>query len=112
MGIDALVGNAITQRILFLLRDRTLQVEGDPLLKVRKSRIVLFTIIELTAFGATFGIVQNSLSAIGFPIIIGILVPLRIWILPLLPFTEDELAILDQPTASPFTMASVGGMKI
>ncbi|KAG8818026.1 hypothetical protein FRC17_010989 [Serendipita sp. 399] len=112
MGIDALGGNAITQRILFLLRDRTLQSPCDPLLKVRRSRIVLFTAIELVAFGATFGIVQNSLSAIGFPIIIGILVPLRIWILPLLPFTQDELVILDQPTASPFTMASVGGIQI
>lgn len=109
MGLDALAENGITKKILFLLRDKTMQNPHDPLRRVRTSRLVAFVLIELVAFGATFGIVQNSLSAIGFPIIIGLLVPLRSHILPRLPFTRDELSILDQPTASPFTMASVGG---
>lgn len=41
-------------------------------------------------------------AAIGFPIIILLLIPLRTLIIPLLPFTEEELAILDRPTASAF----------
>ena len=67
-------------------------------------------------------------AAIGFPVIIFLLVPLRIWVIPRLPFKPHELGILDGPTASPFvshvlvqlkvrsrltlerqTMASVGG---
>lgn len=31
-----------------------------------------------------------------------LLVPLRTIVVPRLPFTEEELAILDRPTASPF----------
>lgn len=41
-------------------------------------------------------------AAIGFPVLILILVPVRILLVPKLPFTEEELAILDGPTASPF----------
>lgn len=41
-------------------------------------------------------------AAIGFPVIILLLVPLRTLVIPRLPFTEEELSILDGPTASPF----------
>lgn len=41
-------------------------------------------------------------AAIGFPVIILLLIPLRILLIPRLPFTVEELAILDGPTASPF----------
>lgn len=129
MGVDALKGNGITMKIAFLLQDRTLQPYQEPLRRVRKSRIVLFLALELLGFGATFGIVQNSWSAVGFPVIISLLIPLRVLVLPRLPFTEEELVILDQPTASPFvsgdiyllrfhftyltqTMSSVGGAHL
>lgn len=41
-------------------------------------------------------------AAIGFPVIIMALVPLRVLLVPRLPFTPEELAILDGPAASPF----------
>lgn len=41
-------------------------------------------------------------AAIGFPVIIGLLIPFRVFIIPRLPFTSDELSVLDGPTASPF----------
>lgn len=41
-------------------------------------------------------------AALGFPVIILLLVPLRAYIIPRLPFTQEELSILDGPTASPF----------
>jgi hypothetical protein len=41
-------------------------------------------------------------AAIGFPVVILLLVPLRALLVPRLPFTDEELAILDGPTASPF----------
>ena len=44
----------------------------------------------------------DDLAAIGFPVIILLLVPIRSLLVPRLPFTAEELAILDGPTASPF----------
>lgn len=41
-------------------------------------------------------------AAIGFPVIIMLLIPLRVLVIPRLPFSSEELAILDKPTASPF----------
>lgn len=48
------------------------------------------------------------MAAVGFPVIILALIPLRMWVLPKW-FKEEELRVLDKPTASPFTMVSVGG---
>lgn len=44
----------------------------------------------------------HDIAAIGFPVIIMLLIPVRIYLIPRLPFTGEELAILDGPTASPF----------
>jgi len=108
MGADALQGNGITLKILYLIRDKALTSPDEPLRKVRKSRLLLFIAVQLVAFGATFAITQ-TIAAIGFPVIILLLVPIRTMLVPHLPFTPEEIAILDGPTASPFTMESVGG---
>ncbi|KAK8850391.1 hypothetical protein IAR55_004309 [Kwoniella newhampshirensis] len=108
MGSDALLSSGVTAKMLYLIRDRRATSPSEPLHQVRKSRILLFTIIELLGFGATFAITQ-TIAAIGFPVIIMLLVPLRVLIVPHLGFTEEELAILDGAVASPFTMESVGG---
>ncbi|KZT67118.1 hypothetical protein DAEQUDRAFT_746299 [Daedalea quercina L-15889] len=110
MGLDALQGNGITRRLLYFFRDRALTPADEPLRKVRNSRILLFVGVQLAGFGATFAVTQ-TIAAIGFPVIILLLIPLRTLVIPLLPFTEEELTILDGPTASPFTMASVGGTR-
>ncbi|KAJ6620740.1 HCO3 transporter family-domain-containing protein [Mycena sp. CBHHK59/15] len=108
MGADALRSNGITIKILYFLRDKNLTPADEPLRRVRKSRILLFVGVQLLAFGATFAITQ-TIAAIGFPVIIMLLIPLRVVVIPRLPFTPEELAILDGPTASHFTMESVGG---
>ncbi|KZT19597.1 hypothetical protein NEOLEDRAFT_1077513 [Neolentinus lepideus HHB14362 ss-1] len=108
MGLDALLWNSITQKILYLFRDRALIPKNERLHRVRKSRIVMFVSVQLVGFGAAFAITQ-TIAAIGFPILIFLLVPLRTLVVPRLPFTQEELAVLDGPTASPFTMESVGG---
>lgn len=59
MGTDALQGNGVTTKILYLFRDRHLTPAYEPLRKVRKSRIVLFVGLQLFGFGATFAIVQT-----------------------------------------------------
>lgn len=108
MGANALKDNGITTKLLYFISDKTLTSPDDPLHKVRKSRLLMFVAIQLVAFGATF-VVTQSVAAIGFPVIILLLVPLRTYVIPRLPFTQEELSILDGPTASPFTMESVGG---
>jgi hypothetical protein len=137
MGLEELSGNGITQKILYFLTDRTMTPYNEPLRRVRKTRILLFVAVQLTAFGATFAITQtigtpsfffhilqdvvmmmiklghlfvfvlHVSAAVGFPIIILSLIPLRTLVVPRLPFSAAELDILDRPTASPF----VSGLK-
>lgn len=59
MGLDALSTNGITEKLLYLARDNTLTPGYEPLRHVRKSRIILFTTIELIGFGATIATVQT-----------------------------------------------------
>ena len=108
MGMQALVGNGVTQKILYLLRDKELTSASDPLARLdRQSSVWVFVSLELIGFGATFAISQ-TIAAIGFPVFIILLIPLRTWLMPKW-FREEELKALDAPTAGPFVMESVGG---
>ncbi|KAL2020003.1 hypothetical protein VTK56DRAFT_9003 [Thermocarpiscus australiensis] len=111
MGFQALQANGITAKILFLLRDAALTPPSHPYrrLEARGRAIALwaFVLVELVGFGATFAITQ-TVAAVGFPVCILLLIPVRAVLLPRW-FAEGELAVLDEPTASPFTMESVGG---
>lgn len=108
MGYQALAANGITAKLLFLLRDTALTPGGHPLAQIpRRAAVWAFVGIELLAFGGTFAITQ-TVAAVGFPIIILALIPVRALVLPRV-FTASELGVLDAPTASPFTMESVGG---
>ena len=124
MGLDELSGNGITGKIVYLLTDRAMTPYNEPLHRVRKTRILLFVAVQLFAFGATFAITQTigastfiSINvdqidtshlfcavpaAVGFPIIILLLIPLRTLVVPRLSFSDVELDLLDRPTASPF----------
>ncbi|CZT50255.1 related to chloride-bicarbonate anion exchanger AE2 [Rhynchosporium secalis] len=108
MGVQALEGNGITLKILFLLKDKSQTPASEPLKRIqRRKAIWFFVAIQLFGFGATFAITQ-TIAAVGFPVVILLLVPVRTWLLPRY-FEDGELRILDAPTASPFTMVSVGG---
>ena len=50
----------------------------------------------------SLGLTQTRTAAVGFPIIILFLIPLRTLVVPQMPFSPEELGILDRPTASPF----------
>ena len=108
MGVQALQANGITAKLLYLARDKNLTPVSNPLKRLQRQQAIWFFVaLELFGFGATFAITQ-TIAAIGFPIIILLLIPVRIFLLPKY-FTSEELAALDAPTASPFTMESVGG---
>ncbi|KAJ5795550.1 uncharacterized protein N7518_004090 [Penicillium psychrosexuale] len=108
MGVQALQGNGITQKLIFLAEDKKFTSASNPLKRIeRRFAIWAFVALELFGFGATFAITQ-TIAAIGFPVIILLLIPARSFLLPKW-FSRQELAALDGPTASPFTMESVGG---
>ncbi|KAL5002375.1 HCO3 transporter family-domain-containing protein [Aspergillus recurvatus] len=109
MGVQALQGNGVTQKLIFLAQDRDLTPRSDPLKGLERRRAIwAFVVLELIGFGGTFAITQ-TIAAIGFPVIILVLIPVRSFLLPRW-FTQEELSALDGPTASPFTMESVGGV--
>lgn len=108
MGVQALQANGITRKLVFLAQDREFSSTSNPLKRLkRRTAIWTFVGIEIAGFGATFAITQ-TIAAIGFPVIILLLIPIRSFLLPRW-FTPDQLSALDAPTASPFTMESVGG---
>lgn len=108
MGIQALEGNGITTKLLFLARDKNLTPETAELNKIkRRSAIWIFVGIEILGFAATFAITQ-TIAAVGFPVFIIALIPIRALVLPRF-LRPEELAVLDAPTASPFTMEGIGG---
>jgi hypothetical protein len=108
MGIQALEANGITAKLVFLAKDRHLTSRSDHLARVeRRWAVWAFVGLEIVGFGATFAITQ-TIAAIGFPVFILFYIPLRTFIMPSF-FTSEELGLLDAPTASLFTMESVGG---
>jgi boron transporter len=108
MGTQALIGNGITQKMLFLARDKSLTPPSDRLARLeRKSSVWIFVMIELIGFAATFAITQ-TIAAIGFPVFILLLIPVRTFLMPKW-FRPEELRALDAPTAGAFVMESVGG---
>lgn len=107
MGVQALEGNGMTLKIFFLLRDASLTPSNEPMKRISRKKVYYFVAIQLIGFGATFAITQ-TIAAVGFPVFILLLIPIRTYLMPKW-FSEEELKILDGPTASPFTMESVGG---
>jgi hypothetical protein len=104
-----LAGLFLVMGVLFLACDCALTPPNEKLLTIRRRKAIwIFVAIQLVGFGLTFAITQ-TIAAVGFPVVIFALVPVRTWILPRY-FTAKELAVLDAPTASPFTMISVGGV--
>lgn len=105
MGIQALEGNGMTKKLIYILSDASLTPSSEPLLRVSRKSLYLFVGIELLAFSATFAITQ-TIAAVGFPVFILVLIPIRSKLMPKW-FAEEDLEVLDEPTASEFTLESV-----
>ncbi|KAK0742260.1 HCO3 transporter family-domain-containing protein [Apiosordaria backusii] len=109
MGFQALEGNGITLKLLYLLQEKRLTPGNHPLRACPDKKIWLFVGLELLGFAATFAITQ-TVAAVGFPVFIILLIPVRAVVLPRW-LSEGELGVLDGPTASEFTMVSCGGRR-
>lgn len=108
VGFSGIPGFNITQNLLFCLTERRFLDPADPRLQLRRRRILYYTFWQGLGVAISVAISQ-TIAAIGFPVIIMALIPLR-WVLLPRIFTEKELLILDAPTAEADTvLCSMGG---
>ncbi len=100
--------NGILQKLIYLQREQRFIQRDDPLLLVRRRKIILYIGVQIFGVAACVA-VSHTLAAIGFPVLIILLIPLRIMLVPKW-FTLKELQILDDFTATSKTvLASLGG---
>ena len=108
VGYGGLEGSGITTKLLYLMREPRFVPSNDPLLSVPKKQIVKYVGWQALGIASTVAISQ-TIAAIGFPVLIIALIPLRWMVLPRL-FEARELRVLDAPTAtSEVVLASMGG---
>lgn len=108
VGWGSIGGNPIMANLLYLIQEKRFVDPGEPRNKLKKSRIALYIAFQAAGVLPSVAISQ-TIAAIGFPVIIIALIPLRWVIMPRI-FTEEELLILDAPTASAsVVLASMGG---
>lgn len=111
VGFPGIGGNAMTSNVLFVMSERRFIDPNDPRLDIPRRRILLHESWRIFAVAASVAISQ-TIAAIGFPVIILSLIPLR-WKLYPRWFTQQEMDILDAPTAdSDVVLASVGGRPV
>ncbi|KAI3627051.1 hypothetical protein CBS14141_001052 [Malassezia furfur] len=111
VGWASIESNPIILRTLSLLQDRSAvplaKSARPPLMQLRRRAIALFVGIQWLFFGMTVAISQ-TIAAIGFPVIIILMIPCRVYFVPRL-FEPHELETLDAPTATaPAVMCSLG----
>ncbi|KAL4918736.1 HCO3 transporter family-domain-containing protein [Aspergillus aurantiobrunneus] len=108
VGWGSIESNGIVKKAVFLMQeDRFIQRDG-PLLTIRKRKVLLFIALQGIGVAATVAISQ-TIAAIGFPVLITLLIPLRVWALPRW-FSEKELDVLDDLTANnSAVLRSLGG---
>lgn len=108
VGWGSIEGNGMTQKLLFLIKEHRFIDPQEPLLQVPRRQIILFLVLQILGVGFSVAISQ-TIGAIGFPVIIIALIPLRWVIMPHL-FTRRELEIMDALTAdSEVVLCSLGG---
>lgn len=109
VGLGGLMTNPIlTHKLKFLFTQPDYVPAHEPLLKVKKRQIWHYVGWQLFGWAATVAISQ-TIGAIGFPVLIMALIPLRWKILPRL-FTREELDVMDNLTADgEVVLVSLGG---
>jgi hypothetical protein len=108
IGWGSVEVSAITHQILHLMRDPNHMDIDDPLLRLSRKRILGYTLTMFIGFALLFGISQ-TIAAIGFPVLVLLLIPFRIIVLTKW-FTPEELTILDSSVASSLPLDSIGGL--
>ncbi|GAB7350870.1 hypothetical protein MBLNU459_g1391t4 [Dothideomycetes sp. NU459] len=111
VGWGSIEGNGITKKVIFLIKEHRFIDPAEPLLRVPRKKIMLFLLLQILGVGFSVAISQ-TIGAIGFPVIIISLIPLRWVVMPHL-FTRRELAVMDALTAdSDVVLSSLGGKPV
>ncbi|KAL9631604.1 MAG: hypothetical protein Q9204_004160, partial [Flavoplaca sp. TL-2023a] len=108
VGWGSIESNPILLRLIWLVREPRFIQPSDPLLTIRRSKIGFYVFWQ--AFGVLSCVaISQTIAAIGFPVLIIALIPLR-WLLFPKMFTAKELTVLDALTAdNEVVLASLGG---
>lgn len=111
VGWASIESNPIVTRTLSLLQDRSAvpisPSARPPLMQLPRVKIALFVGIQWLFFAMTIAISQ-TIAAIGFPVIIILMIPCRVYCVPPL-FSKHELEVLDAQTANaPAVLRSLG----
>ncbi|MBA7489671.1 hypothetical protein ES702_00205 [subsurface metagenome] len=109
VGLGGIFTNPIlVHKIKFLCTDPRFIPSHEPLLKVSRRQVAHYLGWQLLGWACTVAISQ-TIAAIGFPVLIMALIPLRWKLLPRL-FTREELEIMDDMTVTgEVVLASLGG---
>ncbi|TGO33525.1 hypothetical protein BHYA_0242g00180 [Botrytis hyacinthi] len=108
VGWGSIETNGMTQKLLFLFSERGFIQKGEPLLRVKRSKIWLYLLCQIVGVAAPVAI-SLTIAAIGFPILVCILIPFRWAVMPRF-FTAAELEVMDDLTANnKVVLASLGG---
>ncbi|KAJ4301460.1 hypothetical protein N0V90_003552 [Kalmusia sp. IMI 367209] len=100
--------NGILQKLIYLNSERRFLAPENPLNDISRKKISLY--IGLQVLGVTITVaISQTIAAIGFPVLIIALIPLRTFLMPRW-FTSHELSTLDDLTANnKAVLASLGG---
>lgn len=100
--------NGILAKFWYLNSERRFIAPENPLNSVSRKKIWQYIALQALGVACTVAISQ-TIAAIGFPVLIIALIPLRTFLMPKW-FSERELTVLDALTANnPAVLVSFGG---
>lgn len=98
----------MTQKLIFLVSEPRFIQPANPLLKLSRRKIWLYFLLQIIGVAAPVAI-SLTIAAIGFPVLVCLLIPFR-WICMPRLFSTRELEIMDDLTANnKIVLASLGG---
>ncbi|CAJ0554929.1 Ff.00g134420.m01.CDS01 [Fusarium sp. VM40] len=108
VGWGSIESNGILQKLIYLQSEKRFIQRDEPMLLIPRRKIILYIGLQFVGVAVCVA-VSHTLAAIGFPVLIILLIPLRILLVPRW-FTLQELQILDDFTATnKAVLASLGG---
>ncbi|KAF2738700.1 anion exchange family protein [Polyplosphaeria fusca] len=108
VGWGSIESNGILHRLVYLQSESRFVSPADPLNAVSRRNIALYTGMQIVGVSASVAVSQ-TVAAIGFPVLIIGLVPLRMLVMPRW-FGGEELGVLDGLTAdNEAVLESLGG---
>ena len=94
MGLTSLGTNQLFGRFMMFFMQPSKYPKEPYTVHMKKSKMHLFTAIQLTIFAMLYVVIATKVAAISFPFFILMCIPIRLYVLPKF-FTEEELLFID-----------------